>query len=97
MKRFMVGEARDQSTLFPALLDDFIADGNPVLAIDAFVEELDLKDIGFKGIDPHATGRAAYHPAVLLKGGLKFQVQRLWAFDQVEILPPPATLCVPSA
>lgn len=46
MKRFMVGEARDQSTLFPALLDDFIADDNPVLAFDALVEELDLKDIG---------------------------------------------------
>jgi len=45
MKRFMVGEARDQSTLFPAFLDDFIADDNPVLAIDVFVEELDLKDI----------------------------------------------------
>ncbi|NYT73762.1 IS1182 family transposase [Halomonas sp. QX-2] len=67
MKRFMVGEARDQSTLFPALLDDFIAEDNPVRAIDAFVEGLDLKDIGFKGVDPHATGRPAYHPAVLLK------------------------------
>ena len=67
MKRFVVGEARDQSTLFPTLLDDFIAEDNPVRAIEAFVEGLDLKDMGFKSVDPHATGRPAYHPAVLLK------------------------------
>ena len=67
MKRFVVGEARDQSSLFPALLDDFIADDNPVRAIEAFVESLDLRGLGFKGVDPHATGRPAYHPAVLLK------------------------------
>ncbi|ALM53765.1 IS1182 family transposase [Halomonas huangheensis] len=67
MKRFVVGEARDQSTLFPALLDDFIAEDNPVRAIEAFVEGVDLRGLGFKGIDPHATGRPAYHPAVLLK------------------------------
>lgn len=67
MKRFVVGEARDQSTLFPALLDDFIADDNPVRAIEAFVESLDLRGLGFKGVNPHATGRPAYHPAVLLK------------------------------
>ncbi len=67
MKRFVVGEARDQSTLFPTLLDDFIAEDNPVRALEAFVEGLDLKDMGFKGVDPHATGRPAYHPAVLLK------------------------------
>ncbi len=42
MKRFVVGEARDQSTLFPALLDDFIADDNPVRAIEVFVESLHL-------------------------------------------------------
>ncbi|MFU1519706.1 IS1182 family transposase [Vreelandella alkaliphila] len=67
MKRFVVGEARNQSTLFPALLDDFIADDNPVRAIEAFIEGLDLRGLGFKGVDPHATGRPAYHPTVLLK------------------------------
>jgi hypothetical protein len=33
----------------------------------AFVEELDLRALGFKGVDPLATGRPAYHRAVLLK------------------------------
>ena len=35
--------------------------------IDAFVDELDLGKLGFQGVDPLATGRPAYHPAVLLK------------------------------
>lgn len=36
-------------------------------AIEAFVGALDLKQLGFNGVDPHATGRPAYHLAVLLK------------------------------
>lgn len=67
MKRFIEGEQRSQSTLFPQRLDDYIADDNPVRAVDAFVEELDLKAAGFRGADPAPTGRPAYHPAVLLK------------------------------
>jgi hypothetical protein len=42
MKRFVVGEARGQSTLFPERLDDFIAEDNPVRVVDVFVEELDV-------------------------------------------------------
>ncbi len=67
MKRFVTGQAQGQATLFPERLDDFIAEENPVRFIDAFVEELDLREIGFKRVEPLATGRPAYHPAVLLK------------------------------
>jgi transposase len=67
MKRFVTGQAREQATLFPERLDDFIAEDNPVRFIDAFVEELDLGELGFKRVQPLATGRPAYHPAVLLK------------------------------
>jgi len=35
--------------------------------IDVFVEELDLSEIGFSGVDPEVTGRPSYHPSVLLK------------------------------
>ena len=63
----MTGQARGQATLFPEYLEDFIAEDNPVRIIDAFVEELDLRGLGFKRVDPAATGRPAYHPAVLLK------------------------------
>jgi transposase len=67
MKRFIEGEARSQSTLFPERLDDYVAEDNPVRAIEVFVESLDLGKLGFEGVEPEATGRPAYHPAVLLK------------------------------
>ena len=67
MKRFIEGADRDQGTLFPERLDDFIAENNPVRVVEAFVEALDLGALGFAGINPHVTGRPAYHPSALLK------------------------------
>jgi transposase len=63
MKRFIEGECRAQSTLLPERLDDWIAEDNPVRAVDAFVDELDLAKLGFEGAEPASTGRPAYHPA----------------------------------
>jgi transposase len=56
MTRFVVGDDRSQSTLFPERLEDYLSEDNPVRAIDVFVDELDL-----------AKGRPAYHPRTLLK------------------------------
>jgi len=67
MKRFIEGECRDQTVLFPERLDDWISEDNPVRAVDAFVEELNLRLLGFDTAVPAATGRPAYHPATLLK------------------------------
>ena len=67
MKRFVEGVDRAQSTLFPECLDDWIGEESPVRVIDVFVHELDLAALGFDGVDPEATGRPSYHPAVLLK------------------------------
>jgi transposase len=67
MKRFVEGVDRGQSTLFPGCLEDWIAEDNPVRMIDVFVDELDLAELGFSGVDPEATGRPSYHPSVLLK------------------------------
>jgi len=67
MKRFVAGADRGQSTLLPECLDDWIDEENPVRVIDAFVDALDLADLGFDGVEPAATGRPAYHPSVLLK------------------------------
>ena len=67
MKRFVEGTDRGQSTLFPAMLDDYVGEDNPVRAIDVFVDGLDLFELGFCGVEPEATGRPAYHPATLLK------------------------------
>jgi transposase len=67
MKRFIEGEDRNQSTLFPERLDDYIAEENPVRVIDVFVDELELGQLGFRRIEPAATGRPSYHPSTLLK------------------------------
>jgi transposase len=67
MTRFVVGDDRSQSTLFPERLDDYLGEDNPVRAIDVFVDELDLAKLGFGGVEPEVTGRPAYHPATLLK------------------------------
>ena len=67
MKRFIEGENRYQSTLFPERLDDYIAEDNAVRVVDAFVDKLDLLSLGFEGVKPSDTGRPGYHPVVLLK------------------------------
>jgi len=67
MRRFVEGADRGQSTLFPECLDDWIDEDNPVRVIDAFVDRLDLGELGFEGVVPAETGRPAYHPSVLLK------------------------------
>jgi len=67
MRRFVEGIDRGQTTLFPECLEDWIDEDNPVRAIDAFVDELDLSGLGFDGAAPEATGRPSYHPTVLLK------------------------------
>jgi transposase len=67
MRRFVEGTDRGQSTLFPECVEDWIGEDNPVRVVDAFVEELDLAELGFDGVNPEATGRPSYHPSVLLK------------------------------
>lgn len=66
MSGFIQGEARHQTTLFPEALDDYITEENPIRVIDAFVDNLDLANLGFKTI-PADTGRPAYHPSMMLK------------------------------
>ena len=67
MAGFVEGVDRGQSTLFPALLDDYVADDNPVRAVDVFVDGLDLDKLGFVGIEPLDRGRPSYHPGTMLK------------------------------
>jgi transposase len=67
MKRFVEGVVREQATLFPEYLEDWIGNDNPVRVIDAFVDRLDLLTLGFAGAAAEATGRPSYHPAGLLK------------------------------
>ncbi len=67
MNRFIEGTDRNQVTFFPDRLEDWIIEDNPVRVIDAFVDALDLDDLGFERTTAAATGRPGYHPSVLLK------------------------------
>ena len=62
MKRFVEGVDRGQSTLLPECLDDWIGEDNAVRVIDAFVDALDLSELGFEGVTPAVTGRAPIRP-----------------------------------
>lgn len=66
MKRFIEGDNRQQITLLPESLDEYIEAENPVRIIDVFVDQLDLGSLGFS-VEPAATGQPSYHPSTLLK------------------------------
>jgi transposase len=84
MKRFIEGEDRNQSTLFPERLDDYIAEDNPVRVIDVFVDELDLAQLNFGRVEPKETGRPAYHPALLLKLYIYAYLNRIQSSRRIE-------------
>lgn len=51
------GMDRNQVLLFPEVIDDYITEENPVRFIDAFVDSLDIKELGFKHAELKSTGR----------------------------------------
>jgi len=61
------GQSRYQATLYPEYLDEVIAADSAVRVIDAFVDSLDLAELGFSKIEAEATGRPPYDPHDLLK------------------------------
>ena len=66
MCKFIQGQDRTQTHLFPVSLDESIDKDNEVRLIDIFVDSLDLNEFGFK-VDFDENGRPAYHPTDLLK------------------------------
>ena len=84
MKRFVEGKDRRQTTLLPECVDDYVAEENPVRAVEAFVDALDLSALGFEGAVPEATGRPAYHPATLLKIYLYGYLNRIQSSRRLE-------------
>src|SRR6187551_3957427 len=84
MSRFIVGVDRQQATLLPECLDDFIAEDNTVRVVDVFIDELDLVALGFEGASPAATGRPSYNPSVLLKLYLYGYLNRIQSSRRLE-------------
>lgn len=67
MSGYIEGVDREQVTLFPERLEDWIGEDHPVRVIDAFVDALDLAEADFHRTTPAQTGRPGYHPSALLK------------------------------
>jgi transposase len=84
MTRFIQGEHRTQSTMLPEQLDDYVTEHNPVRVVDVFVDNLDLRELGFDGITPADTGRPSYHPAVLLKMYIYGYLNRIQSSRRLE-------------
>ena len=84
MAGFVEGLDRGQSTLFPARLDDYVADDNPVRAVDAFVDGLDLAKLGFIDTEPLATGRPGYDPATMLRIYIYAYLNRIPSSRRIE-------------
>lgn len=84
MSQLISGESRDQSTLFPESLEDYVGEENTVRVIDVFIEELNLAEMGFKGLTLKTTGRPKYHPATLLKLYLYGYLNRIQSSRRLE-------------
>jgi len=57
---------REQTVLFPPSVEDYIPPNDPVRAYDAFVEQLDLKELGIV-VDDNQVGPPEFDPHVMLK------------------------------
>ena len=82
--RHKTGIDRTQTTLFPEVVDDFVSENNPVRFIDAFVDSLDLIDLGFQYAAPGAIGQKPYNPADVLKLYIYGYLNRLRSSRRLE-------------
>jgi transposase len=84
-RTYKLGQHRGQGMVLPPRIDDYVAEGNPVRAIDAYVESLDLAGLGFRNTAPGSgTGQPPFPPAVLLKLYLYGYLNRIHSSRRLE-------------
>ena len=67
-RTYKSGQSRDQASFLPPSLEDYVSRDNPVRAIDAYVDALDLNALGFRDVGSDGgAGQPPYDPADLLK------------------------------
>ena len=81
---YIQGEDREQITLFPEAIDDYITEENAVRVIEVFVNSLDMMKLGFLRTDPNVIGRPAYNPRDLLKLYLYGYMNRIRSSRRLE-------------
>ena len=84
MARYVEGRDRSQSFLLPENIDDCVDEDNPVRAVEAFVDALDLAQLGFGRAAPADTGRPSYHPSTMLKIYLYGYLNRIQSSRRLE-------------
>lgn len=84
-RRYKSGLDREEAMLLPPRVDDYVSADNPVRAIDAFVDSLDLAELGFKNAQgPISSGQPAYAPQALLKLYLYSYLMRVRSSRMIE-------------
>jgi transposase len=67
-RTYKSGQSRDQASFLPPCLEDYVGRDNPVRAIDAYADSLDLSGLGFGDVGSDGgAGQPPYDPADLLK------------------------------
>src|SRR5437899_8207265 len=81
---FVRGEGRTQGSLFPVTLEELIPDDHVCRVIDAFVERLEMAELGFERAEAAETGRPGYDPRDLLKLYLYGYLQQVRSSRRLE-------------
>ncbi len=85
MRQYKKGKNRQQPDLFPPSLDEQIAPNNRIRAIDAYINTLDLNQMGFKLTEVDSgRGQPPYNPAMLLKLYLYGYIERIRSSRRLE-------------
>jgi transposase len=68
-RTFKSGESREQPSLLPSRIEDYVGPDNPVRAIDSYVDALDLAKLGFRHAGRYhvGAGQPPYDPSDLFK------------------------------
>ena len=82
---FISGESRNQITLLPDSIDDYIDDNSHVRVIDAYINSVDLTALGFSHSQPNDTGRPMYDAKDLSKLYLYGYMNRIRSSRRLEI------------
>lgn len=64
---FMEGQDRAEISLLPPCIDDYVSPHAVVRVVDAFVQSLDLNELGFERTVAAATGRPGLRPGDMLR------------------------------
>ena len=82
--RYIQGVPRSQVMLLPESVEDYVGRENPARVIEAFVDGLDLAQLGWPQVDEGLPGARSYDPKALLKLFVYGYLNRLRSSRELE-------------